>query len=55
MCVYTVFVAFCVWVAALRLADPPFKGPYRLKKEVRALQRDVELLLLMMMGVLKGK
>jgi hypothetical protein len=30
MCVYFVFVLFCVYVAALRRADPPSKESYRL-------------------------
>jgi hypothetical protein len=30
MCVYSVFVLFCVQVAALRRADPPSKESYRL-------------------------
>jgi hypothetical protein len=32
VCIYSVFVLFCVLVAALRLADPPYKGSYRLCK-----------------------
>jgi hypothetical protein len=30
MCVYSVFVLFCVYVAVLRRADPPSKESYRL-------------------------
>jgi hypothetical protein len=30
VCVYSVFVLFCVQVAALRRADPPSKGSYPL-------------------------
>jgi hypothetical protein len=30
VCVYSVFVLFCVQIAALRWADPPSKGFYRL-------------------------
>jgi hypothetical protein len=30
VCVYSVFVFFCMWVAALRRADPPSKEFYRL-------------------------
>jgi hypothetical protein len=30
VCVYSVFVLFCVLVAALRRADPAFKESYRL-------------------------
>jgi hypothetical protein len=35
VCVYSVFVLFCVQVAALRPADPPFKESYRLCKRTR--------------------
>jgi hypothetical protein len=34
-CVYSVFVLFCVQVAALRRADPPSKESYRLCKKSR--------------------
>jgi hypothetical protein len=33
VCVYSVFVLFCVYVAALRRSEPPFKESYRLYKE----------------------
>jgi hypothetical protein len=33
VCVYSVFVLFCVLVAALRRADPPSKETYRLCKK----------------------
>jgi hypothetical protein len=48
VCVYSVFVLFCVQVAVLRRADPPFKEPYRLFiglrkcKAAKAQQRAVE-------------
>jgi hypothetical protein len=29
VCVYSAFVLFCVYVEALRLADPPSKGSYK--------------------------
>jgi hypothetical protein len=52
VCVYSVFVLFCVWVAALRRADPPSKESYRLCKndyeteeEARAQRRAVEPLM----------
>jgi hypothetical protein len=48
VCVYSVFVLSCVYVAALRRADPPSKESYRLCKkdyetdeEARAQQRTV--------------
>jgi hypothetical protein len=33
VCVYSVFVLFCVWIAALQLADPPSKESYGLYKD----------------------
>jgi hypothetical protein len=48
VCVYSLFVLFCVEVAALRRAGPPFKEPYllciesRLWKAAKAHQRAVE-------------
>jgi hypothetical protein len=48
MCVYSVFMLFCVQVAALRRADPPSKDSYRLytdkktEKAAKAQQRAVE-------------
>jgi hypothetical protein len=33
VCVYSVFVLFCMYVAALRWADPPSKESYRLCKK----------------------
>jgi hypothetical protein len=30
VCIYSVFVLFCMWVAALRQADPPSKESYKL-------------------------
>jgi hypothetical protein len=54
VCVYSVFVLFCVYVAALRQADPPSKESYQLctdyesKKEVkvhkgcRAIDRQID-------------
>jgi hypothetical protein len=33
VCVYSVFVFFCVQVAALRQADPPSKESYRLRMD----------------------
>jgi hypothetical protein len=55
VCVYSVFMLFCVWVAAFRLTDPSSKESYRLCKndyeteeteeteeEARAQQRAVE-------------
>jgi hypothetical protein len=30
LCASILFVLFCVWVEALRWADPPSKGSYRL-------------------------
>jgi hypothetical protein len=30
VCIYSEFVLFCVWVEALRRADPPSKESYRL-------------------------
>jgi hypothetical protein len=35
VCVYSVFVLFCVLVAALRHADPPSNESYRLCKRLR--------------------
>jgi hypothetical protein len=35
VCVYSVFVLFYLWIAALRRADPPSKEPYRLCKRWR--------------------
>jgi hypothetical protein len=35
VCVYFVFVMFCVWVAAFRRAHPPVKESYRLCVGVR--------------------
>jgi hypothetical protein len=52
MCVYSVFVLSCVYVAALRRADHSFKESYSLCKndyeteeEARAQQRVVEPLM----------
>jgi hypothetical protein len=52
VCVYSVFVLFCVYVAAFRRADPPSKESYRLCKKdyeteekARAQQRVVEPLM----------
>jgi hypothetical protein len=52
VCVYSVYVLSCVYVAALRRADHSSKESYRLFKkdyeteeEVRAQQRAVELLM----------
>jgi hypothetical protein len=49
VCVYSVFVLFCVQVAALRRADPPSKELYQLckkdqetEKVVKAQQNDVD-------------
>jgi hypothetical protein len=54
VCVYSVFVLFCVQIAALWLADPQSKVSYRLcnkdyetEKEARAQQRAVEPLMMM--------
>jgi hypothetical protein len=52
LCASSVFVLPCIYVAALRRADPPSKGSYRLCKkdyeteeEARAEQRPVEPLM----------
>jgi hypothetical protein len=52
VCVYSVFVLFCVWVAALRRADHSSKESYHLCKhnyeteeEARAQQRAIEQLM----------
>jgi hypothetical protein len=41
MCVrvYSVFVLFCVYVAALQWADPPAKESYRLCKKIKKLKK----------------
>jgi hypothetical protein len=33
VCVYSMFVLFCLYIAALRRADPPSKEPYCLCKK----------------------
>jgi hypothetical protein len=38
VCVYSVFVLFCVWVAALQWADSPTKESYRLCIDLRKLK-----------------
>jgi hypothetical protein len=40
ICVYSVFVLFCVYVAALRRADPPSKESYRVCMGLRNWKRD---------------
>jgi hypothetical protein len=40
LCVYSVFMLFCVQVAALRRADPPSKVSYRLDYETEKATRD---------------
>jgi hypothetical protein len=40
VCVYSVFVLFCMWVAALRRADPPSKEFYRLCKKDYAAEEE---------------
>jgi hypothetical protein len=48
VCIYSVFVLFCVQIVALRRADPPFKESYRLcidketEKAAKVQQRAVE-------------
>jgi hypothetical protein len=48
VCIYPVFVSFCVYIAALRRADPPSKESHRLcmdqetKKAAKAQQGAVE-------------
>jgi hypothetical protein len=51
VCVYSVFVLFCMYVAGLRRADPPSKESYRLciglgelKRKPRPNKRAVELI-----------
>jgi hypothetical protein len=39
VCVYSVFVLYCVQVAALRQADPPSKESYRLCKNIKKLKK----------------
>jgi hypothetical protein len=41
VCGFSVFVLFCVQVAALRLADPPFKESYLLCIDGRAIAQAV--------------
>jgi hypothetical protein len=38
VCVYSVFLLFCVQIAALRRADPPSKESYRLCKRLKTEQ-----------------
>jgi hypothetical protein len=38
VCVYSVFLLFCVQVAAFRQADPPSKESYRLCKKIKKLK-----------------